>query len=132
MASSSAVRLVRTTSSSARLSLADAGPWVERLIGFFLNTLPLRLDLSGSPSGKELIDRAKRAALGAFAHQDVPFEKLVEIVAPARRTIDSPLVQVLLTFHSQPRADLNLSGVHVEPEVIPGEVVEIRPQPARQ
>ena len=79
---------------------------VEGLIGFFINTLALRGDLSGDPPFGELVGRVKRVALDAYAHADVPFEKLVEDLAPARSRAHSPLAQVLFVFHNEPRSAL--------------------------
>ncbi|MBB5958237.1 amino acid adenylation domain-containing protein [Saccharothrix tamanrassetensis] len=72
----------------------------EQLIGMFTNTLPLRVRVGGDPTVSELLGQARAAALGAFAHADLPFEKLVEELQPERVMSHNPLVQVMLTLQN--------------------------------
>ena len=88
---------------------------VESLIGFMLNTLVLRTDLAGNPTFKELLGRVREVSLGAFSHQDLPFEKLVEELNPERHLNYTPLFQIMFNFHNNPEPDLALPGLTVKP-----------------
>ncbi|MGF6658423.1 amino acid adenylation domain-containing protein [Paraburkholderia atlantica] len=87
---------------------------IEELIGFFVNTLALRVDLSGEPSVSELLERTRRTALGAQEHQDLPFEQVVEIVQPPRALDHTPLFQVMLAWQDNAPGRLDLPGLGVE------------------
>ncbi|UCD34367.1 MAG: non-ribosomal peptide synthetase, partial [Nitrospiraceae bacterium] len=87
---------------------------IENLIGFFVNTLVLRTDLSDNPGFLELLRREHHIVLGAFAHQDIPFEKLLEILHPGRDISHTPLFQVALSFENMPKVPLDLPNLSFE------------------
>jgi hypothetical protein len=83
----------------------------ERLVGFFVNMLVLRADLSGNPTFRELLSRVRETCLDAYAHQDVPFEKIVEELAPQRSGGSTPWLDVVFGLASPPREMINLKGL---------------------
>jgi alpha-ketoglutarate-dependent taurine dioxygenase len=87
----------------------------EPLIGFFINMLVLRGDLSGDPTFIELLGRARELALGAYAHQDTPLEKLVEELQPQRVASHSPLFQVVFVLQNAPMPAIEMPGLTVTP-----------------
>jgi amino acid adenylation domain-containing protein len=88
-------------------------PEIEGLIGFFVNTLAIRTDLAGNPGFKDLLERVRESVLGALAHPDVPFEKIVEEIAPERSLSHSPIFQVVFALENASDEKLRLPGLTV-------------------
>jgi non-ribosomal peptide synthetase component F len=92
---------------------------LEALIGCFVNTLPFRADLSGDPTFSELLARVREVALGAYAHQELPFELLVQRLHVARNPSYSPVFQTMFVLQNAPMPELALAGLAFEPVVLP-------------
>ena len=88
---------------------------IEGLIGFFINTLALRIDVQNDPTVAELLARARAAALGAQDNQDLPFEQVVEIIQPPRRLDHGPLFQVMFAWQNNEQTAIDLPGLKVGP-----------------
>ena len=114
------VRILR----SAARSPGEVRPALEELVGFFVNTLVLRTDVSGDPSFRELVRECGRLTCEAYDHQDVPFERVVEALQPARSLARHPLFQVMLVLQNAPAADLALPGLKGRPEPLTRDVAK--------
>ncbi len=99
-------------------------PVFEPIIGFFVNMLVLRLDLSGDVRVRQVVEQVRKVALDAFDHQDLPFDKLVDEIQPTRDLSRSPLFQVVFALQNNPSPPLRLGDLEIE--VMPFEVTTTR------
>jgi amino acid adenylation domain-containing protein len=95
---------------------------IEGLIGLLINTLVLRTDLSRNPTFRELIRRVRQVTLGAYAHQDIPFEKVLETLQPERDLSRTPLFQAMLVLQNMPRSAIELPGLTVQRLSLEGDI----------
>jgi len=86
-------------------------PETHNLIGFFANTLAMRVDLTGNPTFREAVQRVRQSSLGRYDYEDLPFELLVDALKPERSLAYSPILQVMFAYQNAPREDLQLPGI---------------------
>ncbi len=99
---------------------------IEGLIGFFVNLLALRTDLSGDPTFAELLGRVRRMALDAYAHQELPFERIVDELRPERDLSRQPLVQVMIALQDETAGLIDLPGITATPLADPARTVSAK------
>ncbi len=97
---------------------------IEGLIGVFVNTLALRVDVTGSPTVRELLERVKERALAAQEHQDIPFEQVVELLQPERSLSHSPVFQAMFVLQNNEAGRLELSGLELAALSLPQRVAK--------
>lgn len=97
---------------------------LEELIGFFVNTLVLRSDMTGRPTFRELLQRIRTTTLDAYAHQDVPFEQLVELLQPERDMSRTPLFQVMFVLQNAPMPQINVANIELTPLDLDGDIAQ--------
>lgn len=103
-------------------AVSNRQPGTESLLGFFVNTLPLRVRLEGDPTVAELFARVKAGAMHAYMHQDLPFEKIVEAIQPERDLSHHPLFQTMFTLDNTPNdGDIRLPGISLGYDTMPAE-----------
>ncbi|MES1211854.1 MAG: condensation domain-containing protein, partial [Acidobacteriota bacterium] len=109
-------RLARQEDVAVGLAIANrTRREVEGLIGFFVNTLVVRTDLSGMQGFAQLVGQVRETALASYAHQDLPFERLVEELQPERNLSRNPLIQVMFGYQNFPRAEAEVRGLTLSP-----------------
>ena len=102
-------------------AVAGRGEWaLEELVGFFVNTLVMRTDVSGDPTFRELVSRVRAFALNAYSNQDMPFERVVEALHPARSPARHPLFQVMFVLQNISKSAIILPGLAVDEQPIAG------------
>ena len=97
---------------------------IEPLVGFFVNTVALRIDMTDTPTVADLLERCKQRVLEAQAHQDLPFDRVVEAVRPPRSTAHTPIFQTMLTLNNQQSGGLNMPGLEVAPVEVDAKVAQ--------
>jgi amino acid adenylation domain-containing protein len=100
-------------------------PETERMVGFFLNTLVMRVKVAPSASFKQLLAHVKEVALGAYAHQDMPFERLVRAIGPEPDPSRSPIFQVIFNLQNAPREAIGMRGLELSPMPVENATVKV-------